>query len=370
VRPVLERFAARVLDTVHYFGDDVPDYYDNRANKWFLNGGWTEGFWPGLLWQLYSLTREERLAGEARRSTSLVARLKAKTDDHDLGFLFGPSCVLEQQVTGSDRMVPYAVAAAERLAGRYLPLARYIPAHGPIDGPRAGFAIIDTLMNLPLLIWGASQTGRTEWAEAAVETARTIAREHLRADGSCCQVLWLDPISGRTVRREAVMALSVDSCWARGQAWGIHGFAEMHRLTGLPEFRQQAERMAGFFLSRQPPDGLVYHDLDAPDVPDVPKDTSAQAIAAGGLLTLAEGYPGEESSPWRAAAERLWSPLLEQCLVDIDSGALPPRGLLGRGCKSQRKGQGVVSEIVFGDYYLLEGLQRWLKGRGAQAGGR
>jgi len=44
---------------------------------------------------------------------------------------------------------------------------------------------------------------------------------------------------------------------------------------------------------------------------------------------------------------------------------MPPRGFLGQGCKSLRKNQGVASEIVFGDYFLVDALQRWLKVRKA-----
>lgn len=366
VAGLLDRLGARTLRTARHFGkDELPDYYDVNAARWVVNGGWTEGFWPGLLWELHAHTGDAGLAAEARRTTRLVARLKADTDDHDLGFLFEPSCVAEIVVTGNEAMVPAARAAAKRLLARFLPEARYIPAHGPIGGPQAGFAIIDTVMNLPLLCWAAALTQRADFTHAAVEAARTIAREHVRADGSSCQVLWLDPATGRTVRREAVMAAGVDTCWARGQAWGIHGFARLHRLTDLPEFRLVAERMAGYFLSRVPPDGVVWHDFDDPSVPSVPKDASAQAIAAGGLVWLAEAATGGERQRWLASAEGLLRPLLERCLVAEPPSADVPRGLLGQACKSLRKGQGIVSEIVFGDYYLVDALRRWLRVAGA-----
>lgn len=368
VQGLLARFAVRTVAAAEHFGDDLPDYYDVATARWFINGGWTEGFWPGLLWLLYKQTGDERLAAHARRTTRLVARRKADTDDHDLGFLFGPSCVLEHELTGSTEMLSAAVSAAERLAARFLPSGCYIPAHGPIGGPRAGFAIIDTLMNLPLLLWAAGQTGRAAFQDTAVATARTIAREHLRPDGSSCQVLWLDPATGRTLRREAVMAVSVDSCWARGQAWGVQGYARLHQLTGEREFRDHAEKMGGYLLARLPGDGLVHHDLDDPAAPDAPKDTSAQAIAAGGMLVLAETAPPQDRERWLGVAEELLAPLLESCVVEGEPGADPPRGLLGQGCKSLRKKQGIVSEIVFGDYYLVDALQRWLRLRAPEAG--
>jgi len=360
VRAEMDKFALRIERTIAFLGDDVPDYFDVAAGRWCVNGGWTEGFWPGLLWRLQAQSPGGQLTAHARRATRLVARLKAETDDHDLGFLFLPSCVLEHELTGDLEMVPAAIAAAERLAARYRCGGRYIPAHGPVNGPNAGFAIIDTVMNLPLLHWAAEQAGSARFAEIAIETARTIAREHVRPDGSSCQVLWLDPDTGRTLRRDAVMAASVDSCWSRGHAWGVHGYARMYQLTGAAEFRRVAKAMAGYFLSRLPEDGLVFHDLDDPAIPAVPRDSSAQAIAAGGLLILAETSEGRERGQWMAAGERLLNPLLDRCLVADAPGATPPRGFLGQACKSLRKNQGLVSEIVFGDYYLVGALQHWL----------
>lgn len=360
VRALLDRFAVRAVAATDHFGDDFPDYYDCAAERWWLNGGWTKGFWPGLLWRLFAYSGNARLAAQARRSTRLIARLKKDVDDHDLGFLFRPSCVLEHEVCGTTEMLPAAIAAAQRLAARYLPDGQYIPAHGAVPGSDSDFAIIDTVMNFELLLWAARYSGDRRFETIAVETARTIKRERVRSDGSSCQVIRLDPATGRTVCRAAVMAVRVDSCWARGQAWGVQGFARVHEMTGLTEFRTAAMAMAEYFLSRLPADSVVFHDLDDPGAPHVPKDSSAQAIAAGGMLLLARASEASERSYWRASAERLLGPLVEHCIVEAKPGLVPPRGFLGQAYKSLRKNQGVVSEIVFGDCYFVDALQRWL----------
>lgn len=356
---LLHDLSARIRGMVEHFGDDIPDYFDVASGAWRVNGGWTEGFWPGLMWWLCDYSTDAQLERAARRITAQVAGNYSAWDDHDLGFIFGPSCVLENRVTGDRSRVPAGLAAARRLAARYLPNGRYIPAHGPVHGPRAGFAIIDSVMNLELLFWAAKEGGDPRLAEVAASTARTIAQRHVRGDGSSCQVLWLDPASGEIVRPEAVMAVSVDSCWARGQAWGIHGFAMVYRYTGDVFFRRLAEHMTNYFVSRLPADGVVFHDLDDPAIPRVPRDSSAQTIAAGGLLTLAECATCDaERLHWLKAAERLLGPLLESCINKVETRDRP-RGLLGRGCKSLRKQQGVVSDLIFGDYYFVAALIRW-----------
>jgi unsaturated chondroitin disaccharide hydrolase len=361
VHAVLAGHVPRVLAAADYFGDDLPDYFDAAAGRWYVNGFWTEGFWPGLLWRLYDYSRDSRLAVEARRTTRIVAALKAEVDDHDLGFLFFPSCVHEFEATGDEEMLAPALAAAQRLAGRFIPSGKFISAHGPLDGPKAGFAILDTVMNLRLLFWAAGRTGERRLAELASAVAYTAARQHVRPNGSSCQVLWFDVVNGEVVRRDAVMAVGVDSCWARAQAWGIRGFAEVYQDTGDNEFGRVAERMMRYFESRLPSDGVVFHDLDDPMIPAVPRDTSAQAIAAGGVLILAECTTGQERATLVGQAAKWLAPLLERCLVPAVLEARSPRGLLGQGCKSVRKNQGLVSEIVFGDYYLVDALIRWLR---------
>ncbi len=365
VDELLRGYVPRVLAAAGHFRDEIPDYFDVASGRWHVNGFWTEGFWPGLMWNLYSYYGDARLADEARRTTRLVAKMKADTDDHDRGFLFLPSCVREHEITGDAAMLPPALAAARQLANRFVPSGNFISAHGPLDGPGAGFAILDTVMNLRLLFWAARHGGETTMADIAVRAARTMAREHMRPNGSSCQVLWFDLATGRVVRREAVMAVSVDSCWARAQAWGVHGFAQVYQETRDEEFGTAARRMAEYFLARVPADGVVFHDLDDPAAPAVPRDTSAQAIAAGGLLTLAAtGTAAAERERWFGAAERLLTPLVERYIVRSSAGALPPRGLLGQGCKSLRKNQGINSELIFGDYHFVDALVRWRRGFG------
>ena len=139
---------------------------------------------------------------------------------------------------------------------------------------------------------------------------------------------------------------------------GVHGFAQVYQDTGDKSFCAVASRMAAYFESRRPSASIVFHDLDDPAAPAVPCDTSAQAIAAGGALILAECASGSERARWIQQAEHWLAPLIEREVVEVPPHAVPPRGLLTHGCKSWRKQQGVVSELVFGDYYFVDALMR------------
>jgi unsaturated chondroitin disaccharide hydrolase len=357
---ILEDCLLQTAVNVATMGEDFPDYYDPKAGRWAVNGGWTEGFWTGILWRLWSYTGQDRFRTWARRYTRALARAKADFTDHDLGFLFYYSCVLENALTGDPAMVEPALAAARRLADRFNPAGRFIRAHGALAEPdRAGYAIIDTIMNLRLLFWAHGLTGEARLREIAVATADTIAAEYVRPDGSTCQVVWFDPATGAVVRKATHQGYHETSCWSRGQAWAIYGFAQTFKATGDARYREIAATLACYFLERLPADGVAAYDFLDP-APDAPKDTSAQAIAAAGLLALAELSTGTERRGWLDHAGRLLSPLCGRYVIAPAPGRETSRGFLGGGCYFLARNRGVDSELMFGDYYYLEALLRFL----------
>jgi unsaturated chondroitin disaccharide hydrolase len=196
--------------------------------------------------------------------------------------------------------------------------------------------------------------------EVALKTARTISQEYVRDDGSSYQVVWFDPDTGEVERKDTLQGYSPASCWSRGQAWGIYGFAQVYKFTGDPHFKDRAVSMARYFLEHLPPDGVAPYDFDDPGAPHVPKDTSAQAITAAGLLALSEMTAGAERQFYFDQAERLLGALCAEYVVEQRPGAISSRGFLREGCYFLAKGRGVDSELIFGDYYLVEALMRYL----------
>lgn len=361
VHEILEDCLLQTAVNVATLGDNFPDYYDPKVGRWAVNGGWTEGFWTGILWRLYDYSGQDRFRTWARRYTRSLARAKADFSDHDLGFLFYHSCVLEHALTGDPAMIEPALAAARRLADRFNPAGRFIRAHGALSDPeRAGYAIIDTIMNLRLLFWAHGLTGETRFYEVAVATAETIAREYIRPDGSTCQVVWFDPATGEVEHKATLQGYSESSCWSRGQAWGIYGFTQTYKATGDVRFKALAAQLSRYFVEHLPPDGVAPYDFLDPAMPHVPKDTSAQAIAAAGLLALAELSAGEERHACFRHAERLLAALCDGYLVEPAPGRALSRGFLRAGCYFLARNRGVDSELMFGDYYFVEALLRYL----------
>lgn len=81
-------------------------------------------------------------------------------------------------------------------------------------------------------------------------------RTLIRPDNSTFHVVNFDQSSGKIKARMTNQGYSDDSCWSRGQAWGILGFAKAYHWTRREEFRDAADRLAEYFMNHLPADGV------------------------------------------------------------------------------------------------------------------
>lgn len=322
------------------------------------NTGWTTGFWTGQLWLAYEATGNAPACAAARvQVRSFADRLarKVDVDHHDLGFLYTLSCVAAHRLTGDLAARGVALAAAEQLLSRYLPGAGVIQAWGALHHPELrGRVIIDCLMNLPLLHWAAHETGDERYRAAACSHARRSAQTLVRADDTTYHTYFFDADSGVALRGETHQGLRHDSCWSRGQAWGVYGFALAHRHEPEGGFLEIAIRLAEYFLRHLPEDGVAYWDLAFTDPSPEPRDSSAAAILACGLLEIARHAPHLAARYEQAALGLLAS--LVQNYAHRDGQPCAP--LLRHGVYSRPAGEGVDEGTLWGDYFYLEALTR------------
>nr|WP_187768088.1 hypothetical protein [Paenibacillus sp. PL91]MBC9201092.1 hypothetical protein [Paenibacillus sp. PL91] len=52
-----------------------------------------------------------------------------------------------------------------------------------------------------------------------------------------------------------------DSCWARGQAWGMYGFPLSYIYNGDAALLDLTKKLANYYLNRLPEDLVAYWDL-------------------------------------------------------------------------------------------------------------
>ncbi|MBQ1291746.1 MAG: glycoside hydrolase family 88 protein, partial [Lachnospiraceae bacterium] len=183
---------------------------------------WTNGFWGGILWQLYTLTGDELYKEEAGILEKKLDKVLMDWTglDHDNGFKWLPTSVAHYRIDQNEESKNRAIIAANNLAGRFNLAGHFIRAWndwGDVD--RRGMAIIDCMMNLPLLYWAADVTGDPRFYQIAVAHADTAMRCFVREDGSVNHILRFDPESGELVESLGGQGYAVGSSWTRGQTW-------------------------------------------------------------------------------------------------------------------------------------------------------
>ena len=329
-----------------------------QGGSWlcFDDGFWTGGHWTGLLWLAYAHTNDPAYERAARAWTALLTPRQWDTTTHDLGFLFELSHLLGWQLTGDASLKPPALNAAQTLARRFNPKGDFFQAWGPLEGTptERGRAIIDTIMNLDLLYWASRETGERRFAEIATRHAYTVLKHHVRADWSTAHVTCFDPETGQFIRQDTAQGLSATSCWSRGQAWSVYGFAECYRETGDPVFLVAARNLADYGLRRLPSDRVPYWDYDSPLIPNDVRDSSAASILASALLNLSTLVPDDtDAECWHAEAIAMLQSLWDNF---SSRGASEPSILL-HGTRSKPEGW-MDHGLIYGDYYFLEALTR------------
>ncbi|MDC7676287.1 glycoside hydrolase family 88 protein [Asticcacaulis machinosus] len=352
---------ARIDKGLAVYGDQFPEPSSvGNVYRTMGNTEWTNGFWTGQLWLAYELSGDEKYRTAAERHVeSFHARIfdQVNVDHHDLGFLYSLSCVAASKLTDSTLAREAGLEAARLLLTRYLPKAGIIQAWGNLSDPaEAGRMIIDCNLNLPLLYWATEQTGDLTFADAADTHIQQALKYIVRPDASTFHTFYMDPVTGAPRHGTTHQGYADDSCWARGQAWGIAGFPLVYRYFRKPALIETSARLANYFLNRLPQDLICCWDLVFTDAPHE-RDSSAAAIAACGLLELGKSLPlsDTDSPAYRGTAIAMVESLIRlYAATPDDEGA----GLLKHGVYHMPKGIGVDEYCLWGDYFYLEALTR------------
>ena len=324
------------------------------------NVEWTTSFWTGQLWLAWEMSGDEVFREMAEKHVrSFGARIAGRhdTNTHDLGFLYTLSCVAAWRLTGNRDARGFSLLAAEALLERFHPRAKIIQAWGDLKDPaQAGRMIIDCTMNLPLLYWATEQTGDPRFAEAAKAHVRQSATYLIRPDASTYHTYYMDVETGAPRYGNTQQGYADDSCWSRGQAWGIYGFLLSYIYTGDRDMIALSKRLANYFLNRLPEDYVCHWDLALLGT-DALRDSSSAAIAVCGLLELVKHLPvtDPDRARYQQWAEGIMSSLTKHYLAGSDEAC---NGLLKHSVYHLASNKGVDECSSWGDYFYVEALMR------------
>lgn len=346
----------------HGFHETVSErnFYAKTENT----GDWTTGFFTGEYWLAFEQTGDVRFKEAALAQVdTFLERIQKRfvVDHHDMGFLFTPSCVAAYKLAGSETGKKAALLAADNLISRFQEKGQFIQAWGELGAVDNYRLIIDCLLNLPLLYWASDVTGDPKYREKALAHTKTSLKTLVRPDNSTYHTYFFDLNTGAPSRGVTHQGYKDDSAWARGQAWGIYGLALSYRHTKDPTCIDLFYRVTDYFLSRMPANFVPYWDLTFMDG-DEPRDSSASAIAACGMLEMASALPADKAEYYRGQAEKLTLALIEHCAVSDTavSNGLLLHGVYGKSSPFNgiKNNNGVDECNAWGDYFYMELLTR------------
>ena len=283
--------------------DYIPYSTENGQWKPVHIHWWTNGFWPATMWQMYLATKDELYRDEAIRTEKM---LDVNLEDfeclsHDVGFMWLIQSGVRYALEGNTDSYARTMRAAQHLACRYNPNGFIRAWNG--EG-REGWAIVDCMMNLPLLYWASEVSGDPRFRLIAMKHADTAMDVFVRPDGSCNHIIIFDAETGEVLDNPGGQGYESGSSWSRGQAWALYGFTLSYLHTGKQEYLDTAKRVANYFISQITDDYIPRCDFRQPAEP-VMKDDTAGAVAAAGLLVLSQQLPELEAVTYYDVAVKM-----------------------------------------------------------------
>ena len=360
-------FAQRqVAATIERTPDFFPIY--PTGGRWHHGGelwtDWCGGFFAGMMWKFFQRTGDPQWRSRAEHYSKLLEHRQFDRDVHDLGFIFLNTYRPWYELTGESAQHEVLIRAARTLATRFMPKGQYLRS---FVAPESLF--IDIMMNVPLIFYGAKETGDQELERVGLAHSRTTRDRLVRFDGSTAHEGIFDLGSGNFLRESTHQGWAPESAWARGLGWSMYGFSQVYALTGNEEFLAVAERNADFWLTHLPKDRVPFWDfrtdLSQPPPWGPQKDTSAGAIVASALLDLELQTKNEDLAViYRTTAEAMLDALVEPKYLAI---VMPGwEGILKHGVYHTKKNLGVDESVMWGDFFLVEALTKALGRSDAQ----
>lgn len=324
---------------------------------------WRSGFFPGSVWYLYELTGDSALLPLAQKYTEALDEAKTLTWHHDIGFIINCSYGNGLRLIKKDAYKEVMLEAAQSLSTRFRETPGIIQSWNVTGNSwqsKRGWecpVIIDNMMNLELLFEGTRLSGDSTYYKIAVSHADRTMKEQFREDGSCYHVIDYSIKDGSVRHRQTAQGYANESAWSRGQAWAIYGYSVCYRETGDKKYLDQALKTFVFMKNhaRMPADLIPYWDMDAPKIPDEPRDASSAAVIASALYEIST-YDLPEATSYKEYADKI--------MLSLASPAYTaPLGENGRFILMHSVGSiphdnEIDVPLNYADYYYLEALKR------------
>ena len=244
---------------------------------------------------------------------------------------------------------------------RVLEPAGIIQAWGDLNDPRQrGRTIIDSLMNTPLLFWASEISRRRPLRRRGPPAHRPAARAHPAPGRHHLPHLLLGPDTGEPLRGETEQGSADDSCWARGQAWGIYGFTLNYRYTGDASLLDAAPALRR--LLPRPPARRPRRRTGISCSPTAAARSGTARPPPSPSAACSNWPTARPTRPARRAYRRRGRTILRSLIDNYSTAGHPgSNALILHGVYDKPKSVGVDEGNLWGDYFYLEALTRAIR---------
>lgn len=364
----IDHALAKLSSKISKFGNLFPakrlDPPYGRVYEMGENESWTCGLHTGCFLLAYELSGDKKFLNVAEShldSYKKRIKEKIKLGNHDVGFVFSPSCVAYYKLFGDEECKNAALEAAEHLYNfSYSEKGGFIlriASKKEIDW--ACRTIMDTLMNIPLFYWAHEVTGDKKFLDAANSQVDITDKYLIRPDGSSYHHYQFDVETHKPLYGLTFQGHRDESTWSRGHAWAVLGLPIAYKYTRNANLFPLHRDVSYYFLNHLPKDNLPYWDFDFMSG-DEPRDSSAGVISACGLME-ASAYLDENSSEkgiYKSAAAKLLEAVIDNCTGDIGTDY---DGIIYKAAGAVPLNSSLEGCAPYGDFFYLEALLRTVK---------
>jgi unsaturated chondroitin disaccharide hydrolase len=336
----------------------------NYQYTYGANNNWTAGMYTASYLMAYQLTGDQKYADIVNEMIdTFVYRVDNRVGmgDHDVGFAFMPSCIGAYKILGSGEAKAAALRAVEYYYDTsYSKEGKFIIRAFSWNSFEGFRTMMDSQMNASLLFWAGDYLNTKVYSKAALDHTMTTIDLLVRDDGSTYHHYQFDPDTAEPLYGVTWQGYADESCWSRGQSWGIYGFSIAHSYTESEEILNAQRDVTYYMLSHLPEDLVPYWDYTFTDGSDEPRDTSAAAIAVCGMLDMAQRLPegSEQRLIYESAAAQIMEVLIDHYTGDI---GVEYDGLINTVTHAKPQGHAIEECAPYADYFYLEALARYLK---------
>jgi hypothetical protein len=182
-------------------GKFYPSVGHPLKTQWEATGptnGWTQGFFPGVLWNLVESNVTREALKRATDVTAPTAPFAKETGGHDVGFVIMSGFGNAFRLLKRPEDLEVVVTGAHSLATRYSPIVRCTRSWNSAKG---FLVIIDNMMNLEILFEAANQTNNQTLYNIGWQHANRTMYEHFRENNSTYHVVEYNETDGSVIRK-------------------------------------------------------------------------------------------------------------------------------------------------------------------------